>query len=94
MTAAERQHHMQAMRDLYQGEHPPAVAELHKPARLLSIRAAGRVALVLIDDAGTARLIRASRCDEPGLERLSPSDRARVASAVHALHREACDAAA
>lgn len=93
MTAAERQHHMQALRNLYQGAHPPAVAVPRVYAELIEIRAAPRAALVLVRDGKQVHLIRAARSDEPGLEVLSPSDRARVASAVHALNREARDAA-
>ena len=75
-------------RDAYQGTQPPAVAVVREPARLLSVRATGRIALVLIEDRGNVRLIRAEHCDAPELAVLSPSDRATVAAAVATLHRE------
>ena len=75
-------------RDAYQGTQPPAVAVAREPARLLSVRATGRIALVLIEDAGQTRLIRATTCDQPELDVLSPTDRATIAAAVATLHRE------
>lgn len=80
-------------RDNYRGEFPQPVAAAPAYADLIEIRAAPRAALVLIRDGTDIHLIRATRCDEPGLEVLSPSDRAKVASAVHALHRDAQEAA-
>jgi hypothetical protein len=75
-------------RDAYQGTTPPSVCEVRAYAELVEIRAAGRAALVLVREGTDVHLIRATRCDEPGLEVLSPSDRARVAAAVATLNRD------
>lgn len=80
-------------RDSYRGEFPQPIAEVPTYADLIEIRAAPLAALVLVKDRGTTRQIRATRCDEPGLEVLAPSDRAKVAAAVATLHRDAQEAA-
>ena len=78
----------------YRGEFRPLIAEPRTYAEVIEIRAAPRVVLVLIREGNHLHLIEATHCDEPGLEVLSPHDRARVASAVHALHRDSGEGAA
>lgn len=94
MAADHRQQHMMALRaelygrSEYEGVTLPKVAEVRTYAELIGLTAAPREVLVLIRAGDKWHLIRATRSDEPGLEVLSPSDRALVASAVHSLHRD------
>lgn len=81
-------------RSRYEGTHRPLIAEPRTYAEVIEIRAAPRAVLVLVREGVNVYLIRATHCDEPGLEVLSPHDRARVASAVHALHRDSREGAA
>lgn len=75
-------------RDAYRGTHPPEVAEVRQPARLLHYRSIPHGVLATIDDAGTLRLLRLVTAEHPELDRLSDSDRATLSAAVLALHRD------
>lgn len=80
-------------RSRYEGTHPPAVAEPRTHAKLIEVRAAPRAVLVLVREGNRLHLIEATRCDEPALDVLAPSDRARIASAVHTWARDAQEGA-
>ncbi len=87
MTAAERHHHMVAMRDLYSGTHPPAVVEIREPVRLIHMRQSGDRLLIAINDGGEVSTLVVSTLDAPGLELLSALDRAHVQSALKVVQK-------
>lgn len=80
-------------RSRYEGTHQPLIAEPRAYAQLIEVRAAPRAVLVLVRDGNRLHLIEAARSDEPTLDVLAPSDRARVASAVHAWARDSQEGA-
>jgi hypothetical protein len=64
-----------------------------KPARLLSMRASGRMILALIAIGTHVHVIRVTHVDHPELDILSSLDRATVRSALLTLHGGKLDAA-
>lgn len=70
------------------GSAPPAVAEVRKPARLITCRPHPfeHIVLVAAEIDGRVELLRISRSDDHALSVLSASDRARVAAMVSAMH--------
>lgn len=81
------------LRDAYQGTHPPAVAEIRKPASLVSLTRERDHLLLAIDDAGVVEQFRVTTLDAPGLDLLAALDRSSVQSALAAIDRERADAA-
>lgn len=75
-------------RDAYRGTHPPAVAKVRQPARLLHYRPIPHGVLATIDDAGTLRLLRLVTAEHPELDRLCDADRAILQAAVMTKHRQ------
>lgn len=85
MTATDRQRHLAALAGVYAARPRP---------RLLHVRRAGDAVLIaLAQPDGTLTMIRATHADHPEVDSLSPNDRARVRSAVLALHGGRPDAA-
>jgi hypothetical protein len=92
MIDAHRQHHMQAMRDLYSGTTPPTVADPIQPAKVISYERAGGAIVATINDRGTLRRLHLEHADHPELMRLSDFDRGTLQGALMTLAREVGDA--
>ena len=88
MTADQRQHHMTAMRDLYRGEHLPAVAEVREPVRVVHMRRSGNVVLLTVSDNNVVSYWRVSNPDDPRLLSLTSNDRSRAHGALAAIGQE------
>ena len=80
-------------RDSYQGTRPHAVAEIRKPAQLVSLTRERDHLALTIDDGGVLEQFRVTTLDAPGSDRLNAIDRASVQSALVAMQREVGDAA-
>lgn len=71
------------------GQHPPAIADQRRNAKLIAVRrhpTEPGVLAVVEDNAGQVRVIRAITSDDHQLSVLTASARAEVASAIHAAH--------
>lgn len=88
MTAAQRQHHMTAMRDLYRGEFKPTVAEIREPLRIVSIRRSGDTVLLAISENNVVSYWRVTAADDPRLQALGSDDRNQVQALAIAIKRE------